>query len=543
MVALLTLFYSHAYAQQANDPSTVLVVVNDAYLPETGTNGKPASVYVGEHYAAMRNVPSSNILHLNIPYAGFQSDGRWHGMEYDANQFISYADYLQYIQQPIMTYLAEHPEILYIVTTYGIPVMLADTVWRASVDSLLTAMYSGVGPSSMPMLNPYRDSSATGSPAHFAEWNNPGGYRMCLVTRLDGPSATIAASLVDKAVQAEPIVNYSSGIAYFDYIGDPPSAGAYYTLDQTMLNAYHTAVDVGIPSVLNTQDLTGHSIQSAPNPSWVWGWYVTSLTNAYPDPVPGAIASQATSYTCNSVRDGGELGDSNWCAYFLIHGFTATWGATGEPYAWGIATGDSFFGHFWRGYNFAESAYLANPYNNWMMTFIGDPLYAPRAFALGPDGTSPPAGWGNLTVEQSGFCLDVLGQSTSRGAIVDQWPCWNGRNQQWEFTAVADGHYMIRSRQTGMLLTVASVQPDGIITGGSNGTFIIMQPNEGWFEPPANQLWSVGAPDAQGGRAIVSAVSNFCLDDTGFSTTPGTRVQQWSCWGGPTQKWIFVPQQ
>lgn len=535
VIAILSIPAANAIAQTPNDPGSVLVVVNDAYSSEAGTNGIPASVYVGQHYAAVRNIPASNILHLHIPYAGWQADGKWHGMEYDANQFISYADYLLYIQTPIKQYLATHPQILYIVTTYGVPVMLADTVWRASVDSLLAAMYSGVAPTpNAPILNPYQDPTASGSPAHFADWSNPGGYRMCLVTRLDGPSAVIAAALADKAVQAESTINYNAGMAYFDFIGDPPSAGAYYTLDQTMSNAYHIAVDMGIPADLNTQVLTGHPIKSGPNASWVWGWYVTSLTNAYPNPVPGAIASQATSYTCNSVRDGGNPGDSNWCVYFLKQGFTATWGATGEPFTGGYATGDSFFSHFWRGYNFAEAAYLSNPYNNWMMTFIGDPLYSPRAFGFAASPFALPNGSGNLVVEQSGFCLDASGESQAAGAVVQQWPCSNAPSQQWEFSPAPNGQYMIKSLQTGMLLTVANAS-------FGNGAAIIMQPNEGWFEPPANQLWSIGASDANGRRAIISANSGSCLDDTGFSTRPGAAMQQWACWGGPTQKWLFTP--
>jgi hypothetical protein len=62
------------------------------------------------------------------------------------------------------------------------------------------------------------------------------------------------------------------------------------------------------------------------------------------------------------------------------YGTYSTWGATGERYTTGHANGDVLFGHFWRGYNFAESAYLANPFLNRMMVFMGDPLYAPRAF-------------------------------------------------------------------------------------------------------------------------------------------------------------------
>ena len=65
-----------AIARPVQDPSTVLILVNDAYLPETGTGAQGASDFVGEHYAVMRNIPPNNIVHLNIPYAGYQSDGK-----------------------------------------------------------------------------------------------------------------------------------------------------------------------------------------------------------------------------------------------------------------------------------------------------------------------------------------------------------------------------------------------------------------------------------------------------------------------------------
>lgn len=219
LLALIAVWCPSVMKAQSANPSTVLVLVNDAYLPENGTNGEGASDFVGEHYASARNIPSGNILHLNIPYAGWQSDGQWHGMEYDANQFLSTADYLLYIQTPVQQFLAQNPQILYIVTTYGVPVMLGDSNWRISIDSLFAAMYSGATPSVNwpPTPNPYRDASPMENPPHFADWTNPQGYRMCLVTRLDGPSALIAAALVDKAIQAEQTLTKTSGTAYFDY--------------------------------------------------------------------------------------------------------------------------------------------------------------------------------------------------------------------------------------------------------------------------------------------------------------------------------------
>ncbi|MBV9226249.1 MAG: RICIN domain-containing protein, partial [Acidobacteriaceae bacterium] len=41
--------------------------------------------------------------------------------------------------------------------------------------------------------------------------------------------------------------------------------------------------------------------------------------------------------------------------------------------------------------------------------------------------------------------------------------------------------------------------------------------------------------------SVVSKNSGKCLDVTGISTTPGARLQQWTCWGGDNQKFWFTP--
>jgi hypothetical protein len=54
-----------------------------------------------------------------------------------------------------------------------------------------------------------------------------------------------------------------------------------------------------------------------------------------------------------------------------------------------------------------------------------------------------------------------------------------------------------------------------------------------WMNPEAGaQVWH-----PQAGGAIVNAQSGKCLDDTGWSTTPGTQVQIWDCTGGANQSW------
>ena len=42
----------------------------------------------------------------------------------------------------------------------------------------------------------------------------------------------------------------------------------------------------------------------------------------------------------------------------------------------------------------------------------------------------------------------------------------------------------------------------------------------------------------QSGGALVNPQSGKCLDDTGWSTTPGTQVQIWSCTGNANQSWV-----
>src|ERR1017187_2049864 len=89
------LFVIHAFGA-TYDPSTVLVLVNDAYPAEDGTNGIGASDYVGQHYAQVRNIPSANVVHLNIPLSVMHSGGT--APTYD---FLFYADYYKYLQAPV----------------------------------------------------------------------------------------------------------------------------------------------------------------------------------------------------------------------------------------------------------------------------------------------------------------------------------------------------------------------------------------------------------------------------------------------------------
>ena len=81
----------------------------------------------------------------------------------------------------------------------------------------------------------------------------------------------------------------------------------------------------------------------------------------------------------------------------------------------------------------------------------------------------------NGSLQLNGKCLDVTGQGTADGTLVELWTCNGGANQQWT---------------------------------PSNGE-------------------------------LVSAQSGKCLDDPASSTTDGTQLEIWTCNGGANQHWTL----
>jgi hypothetical protein len=54
----------------------------------------------------------------------------------------------------------------------------------------------------------------------------------------------------------------------------------------------------------------------------------------------------------------------------------------------------------------------------------------------------------------SGKCVDVYGDSTNKGANVQQYVCNGGGNQRWEFIALGGDQFAIRNVNSGLVLDV-----------------------------------------------------------------------------------------
>ena len=127
----------------------------------------------------------------------------------------------------------------------------------------------------------------------------------------------------------------------------------------------------------------------------------------------------------------------------------------------------------------------------------------------------------------SGKVLDVVGGSTANGTQIQQWTYVGDPQQLWIIVPV--GSYSINNVLSGDLLD---------IKGGSNedGTSIEQATANGARE----QDWQL-FPTGGGYYAIVNTLTGKVLDDTGESTQDGTLMQEWDYLGGLNQQWQLVP--
>ena len=73
-----------------------------------------------------------------------------------------------------------------------------------------------------------------------------------------------------------------------------------------------------------------------------------------------------------------EPGSQAWCKRMIEDGVAATIGPVYEPYLMSFPRPEQFFGVLLKGdLTLVEAYYKTLPFNSWMMTLIGDPLYRP----------------------------------------------------------------------------------------------------------------------------------------------------------------------
>jgi len=332
----------------------VLVVVNDE---------APLSQQIADAFVAARDIPSENVVHIATP----------------ARELIPRSVYESAVRAPIAQYLADHDladRIDYIVTTKGVPLRVAEPRLHDnfSVDAGLTTIGSPLPPTGPRsdrdgatftdvFINPYR-----GDEFPFSHRT----YGIYLVTRLTGYTLDDVLAIIDRSSAAlgsrgRFVLDVSPGRdnAAFRLGNDWLRAAAASTQAadyDTLLDESHTFV-TGETGVLgygswgsNDGDASRFTVHAIPGFTWA----------------PGSVASTIVSTSGRTFTAPPRYGQS-LIADLIAEGASAAAGHVAEPFLGGVANIGVLFDRYTKGYNLADSYWMAAGQLSWMDVLVGDP--------------------------------------------------------------------------------------------------------------------------------------------------------------------------
>jgi uncharacterized protein (TIGR03790 family) len=343
----------------------VLVVVNEA---------SPLSREIGQYYVRRRGIPAGNVCRIRTAQEEIIERSR-----YSAQIAGAVAQCLRSRQ------LTE--QILYIVTTAGVPLRIAGTGGpmgdTAAVDSELALLYFDLHhqrphPVHGSVENPYFGKTE----AAFTHARFP----LYMVTRLAAYDLAGAKALVDRALAAR---NAGKVVIDLTSPGDEPGNNWLRTASLQVPKG-RLVFDQSSKVLYGQTDVIAYA---------AWGSNDGNRRERFVGFrwLPGAIATEFVSTngrTFERPPEGWNLSDwstpAKWfknspqslAADYLEEGASAATGHVAEPYLQATPRPDLLLPAYLSGRNLAESFYLSIPRLSWQNIVTGDPL-----MSLGP----PPA--------------------------------------------------------------------------------------------------------------------------------------------------------
>ncbi|TWU25809.1 TIGR03790 family protein [Bythopirellula polymerisocia] len=206
-------------------------------------------------------------------------------------------------------------------------------------------------------------------------------FRTLMVARLDAPTLKLAKGLIDTAIQVEE--TGLVGKVYLDARGigklDQPnvSPGSYADFDRALLITAEGLKEQTTLDVVLDEKPELFQAGDCPDAALYCGWYsLGKYVDAF-DWAPGAVAYHLASAEATTLRN---KESEVWCKRMLEDGVCATIGPVYEPYLVAFPRPNEFLALLIKGeLSLVECYYQTKPFNSWMMTLIGDPLYRPFA--------------------------------------------------------------------------------------------------------------------------------------------------------------------
>ncbi len=370
LLGALVLLPAAATAQTADN---LLLVVN---------SNSPASIQIGDYYAATRHVPDRNIARIKIA----------------TTENISRAAYEATIEAPIAAWLARQnlqDQVLYIVLTKGVPLRIDGTGGQsgtvASVDSELTLLYRKMVGAPVTVGgridNPYFLGD---KPIAAARRLTRDSSDLYLVTRLDGFTPDDVMKLIDRGV---------SPVRDGQIVLDQKTTGLDRGGDAWLADAAARLIAMNQRARVDLETTKAIAASTAPVLGY-FSWGSNDPANQLRDMgltfVPGAIGGLFVSTDGRTFREppatwkpavaGSTTGGQSLVGDLIHEGITGVSGHVSEPYLDAIIRPQILFPAYLSGFNLAESFYLAMPYLSWQDIVIGDPLCSPFGQApLTPD--------------------------------------------------------------------------------------------------------------------------------------------------------------
>jgi uncharacterized protein (TIGR03790 family) len=372
-------------ASRAETGNAVVVVFNRAM---------PESFEVAAHYARQRQVPTNNLIGLDLPTGETMTRQEFRGKlraplsaELERRGLWAFKTEIKTAEEgkPGQVFrTVERTKIRYAVMCYGVPIKipgdgsivetsppdLRPEMRRndAAVDNELALLPHDEKRFSLggPLKNPLYGASNAAS-LHPANG-------LLMVTRLDGPTPEVARGLVDKALVAERDGLW--GRAYFDLRSI--TEGSYKLGDDWIRAASQVARRAGYETVVDERGETFGPAFPLSQVALYAGWYDGQASGPFArdrvDFMPGAVAYHLHSYNAPKLR----TTDKTWVPWLLAKGVTATMGSVEEPYLMGTPDLGIFFARLiLGGFSLGEAAYAAQAWLSWQTIVVGDPLYRP----------------------------------------------------------------------------------------------------------------------------------------------------------------------
>ena len=368
--SLLFTFLPFSFLAQSVSYADVGVIVN---------LNSPESVEIGNYFSSARNIPSQNILYVNVPNTEVINDSVFNVLRTQ-------------IETEILSSGLENT-LNYLVTTKGVPLRRSgiDCIVNqgngdcGSVDSELSLI---LGPhasniaQSNAFLQPYFDQNV-----HFTRSQ----FGMYLVTRLDGFTVGDVKQMIGRSGPNTPVNPFI--VQQILDLNEAQSMDSLYfmdtyinpALDEFQLGNWLTLTDLNTAPITNQENVLSYlSTGHGPLPDYNQNFSF----------VTGSFAALTTCATA-SAFDSVSSSNANFTLSDLIaQGCTAAHGYVNCIYFSQLFRADILVNRYLdqtAQFNLAESFYLAERFASWQGVIVGDPkttLIIDSTAGLAPTATS-----------------------------------------------------------------------------------------------------------------------------------------------------------